>query len=60
MKKLLCLFLAVLTVAAMIPLALAGSAEGAFPFTDVPAAEWYRPEVEFAWENDLMMGVSKT
>ncbi|MBQ2468192.1 MAG: S-layer homology domain-containing protein, partial [Clostridia bacterium] len=61
MKKLLCLFLAVLTVAAMIPLALSvGSADSAFPFTDVPANEWYRPEVEFAWENDLMVGVSNT
>ena len=61
MKKLLCLFLAVLTVAAMIPLALSvGSADSEFPFTDVPANEWYRPEVEFAWENDLMMGVSGT
>ena len=60
MKKLLCLILAAATVAAMIPLALSGSAEGGFPFTDVPANEWYRPEVEFAWENDLMMGVSTT
>ncbi|MBR4662151.1 MAG: S-layer homology domain-containing protein, partial [Clostridia bacterium] len=61
MKKLLCLILAAATVAAMIPLALSvGSADSAFPFTDVPANEWYRPEVEFAWENGLMQGVSKT
>ncbi|MBQ6677106.1 MAG: S-layer homology domain-containing protein [Clostridia bacterium] len=61
MKKLLCLILAAATVAAMIPLALSvGSADSAFPFTDVPANEWFRPEVEFAWENGLMQGVSKT
>ncbi|MBQ7474414.1 MAG: S-layer homology domain-containing protein [Clostridia bacterium] len=61
MKKLLCLFLAVLTVAAMIPVAItAGSAGGSFPFKDVPSGEWYRSEVEFAWENGLMRGVSDT
>ena len=61
MKKLTCMLLAVLMLAAMIPLALtANSADGAFPFTDVPESEWYRPEVEFVWENDLMVGVSGT
>ena len=50
MKKFLCLILTVLTVAAMIPLALSVSSAGdVFPFTDVPADKWYRPEVEFAW-----------
>ncbi|MBR3640189.1 MAG: S-layer homology domain-containing protein, partial [Clostridia bacterium] len=61
MKKLLCLILAAATVAAMIPLAIsAKTAEDAFPFTDVPENAWFRPEVEFAWENGLMQGVSKT
>ena len=61
MKKFLCLILTVLTVAAMIPLALSVSSAGdVFPFTAVPADKWYRPEVEFAWENGLMQGVSAT
>ncbi|MBQ6262716.1 MAG: S-layer homology domain-containing protein, partial [Clostridia bacterium] len=61
MKKLLCLLLAAATFAAMIPLALSVSSAGdVFPFTDVPADKWYRPEVEFAWENGLMQGVSAT
>ena len=61
MKKLLCLILAALTLAATIPLALTAYPAGdAFPFTDVPSGEWYRSEIEFAYENGLMQGVSKT
>ncbi|MBR6915197.1 MAG: S-layer homology domain-containing protein [Clostridia bacterium] len=61
MKKLLCLFLAILTVAATFPLALSvGSADSAFPFTDVKEEAWYRPEIEFVWEKGLMEGVSAT
>ncbi|MBQ7474355.1 MAG: S-layer homology domain-containing protein, partial [Clostridia bacterium] len=59
-KKLLCAILAALTVVSAVP-ALPAYSDGAeFPFRDVPEDEWYRSEVEFAWENGLMQGTSKT
>ncbi len=61
MKKLMCVILAALTVFAALPLALSVRSEGgSFPFTDVKEGAWYRSEIEFVWEQGLMLGVSDT
>ena len=57
-KKWLCVFLSVILAVSVLP--FSASAAGQLPFTDVGTKAWYRSDLEYAYENDLISGTGKT
>ena len=55
-QKLICLILALLMVASLLPMVYAAD----MPFTDVAAGSWYADYVQYAYSHSLMNGTSDT
>ena len=59
MKKLLCLFMALLMLASAV-LSVTVSADAELPFTDVKKKAWFYDAVKYSYDNSLMNGTSAT